>query len=280
MDTNNKVIGHIIHEAVTEAGDASIIAQDSMGKVHAKATIQDGDFENRNGRIYETKELKPEVEGDRIQNELIPTGNMRGHDGHPASQDLAVQSVIDPKLCSVQYEKIWMEGNLVKAIFHGTNNEYGKALNLDLLEGCKPSFSLRALGSVDRDRSGKCYVRNLRIITWDRVIFPSHKKAYMDGIVTPTITNEKKKINESAIITESAAMYGNVIPILNSQVTSYIKEESANIKSILNTFDTLYETAMICDNGRRVELKLKDGDRILVNLEQYISDEIMNYCCR
>lgn len=271
---NNQVIGHIIHEAVMES-DANIIAERN-GKAYATGPIQDLENENRNGRIYTKEEMEPEVYSDRIQKELIPTGNMRGHDGHPSSQDLAVQSVIDPKLCSVQFDKIWIEGNIIHANFHGTNNELGRAFNLDLLEGCKPSFSLRALGSIDRSRNGKCYVRNPRIVTWDRVIYPSHKMAYTDKLIDPKTASGK--LHESALITESAALSGTIIPVLNSQVVSYIKHESANIQSILNTFDVLYESAIICNNGRNVTLKLKSGDTILVNLEQYIQDEIMNYC--
>jgi hypothetical protein len=271
---NNQVIGHIIHEAVMES-DANIIAERN-GKAYATGPIQDLETENRNGRIYTKEEMEPEVYSDRIQKELIPTGNMRGHDGHPSSQDLAVQSVIDPKLCSVQFDKIWIEGNIIHANYHGTNNELGRAFNLDLLEGCKLSFSLRALGSIDRSRNGKCYVRNPRIVTWDRVIYPSHKIAYTDKLIDPKTASGK--LHESALITESAALSGTIIPVLNSQVVSYIKHESANIQSILNTFDVLYESAIICNNGRNVTLKLKSGDTILVNLEQYIQDEIMNYC--
>lgn len=271
---NNQVIGHIIHEAVTES-DANIIAERN-GKAYATGPIQDLETENRNGRIYTKEEMEPEVYSDRIQKELIPTGNMRGHDGHPSSQDLAVQSVIDPKLCSVQFDKIWIEGNIIHANYHGTNNELGRAFNLDLLEGCKLSFSLRALGSIDRSRNGKCYVRNPRIVTWDRVIYPSHKIAYTDKLIDPKTASGK--LHENALITESAALSGTIIPVLNSQVVSYIKHESANIQSILNTFDVLYESAIICNNGRNVTLKLKSGDTILVNLEQYIQDEIMNYC--
>lgn len=271
---NNQVIGHIIHEAVMES-DANIIAERN-GKAYATGPIQDLETENRNGRIYTKEEMEPEVYSDRIQKELIPTGNMRGHDGHPSSQDLAVQSVIDPKLCSVQFDKIWIEGNIIHANYHGTNNELGRAFNLDLLEGCKLSFSLRALGSIDRSRNGKCYVRNPRIVTWDRVIYPSHKIAYTDRLIDPKTASGK--LHENALITESAALSGTIIPVLNSQVVSYIKHESANIQSILNTFDVLYESAIICNNGRNVTLKLKSGDTILVNLEQYIQDEIMNYC--
>lgn len=282
---NNLVIGHIILEAQQEVPEVTIISEKN-NKVTGTGIIQTLGDENRNGRIYELKDMKPEVEGDRIQKELIPTGNMCGHDGHPSSTELSVQSVIDPKLCSVRYSKIWLEGNEIHANFRGTNNDYGKAFNADLMEGVRPSFSLRALGSVDRERSGKCYVRNLRIITWDRVIFPSHKRAYMSNLITSK--------NESAVLEscgydmtkndmlngEKALNEGVLIPIVNKQVVDYIKHESANVKAILNNFETLYESAIICGDGKQVQLALADGNRILVNLEQYISNEIMDYCNR
>ena len=52
----------------------------------------------------------------------------------------------------------------------------------------------------------------------------------------------------------------------------------AGVPSILNTFDTLYETAIICNGGKNVQLQTVNGDRIVINLEQYIQDEIMRYC--
>jgi hypothetical protein len=282
MNTS-QVIGNIILESSHEVPEVTIISEKNS-KVVGTGIIQTLGDENRNGRIYEIKDMKPEVEGDRIQKELIPTGNMRGHDGHPSSTELSIQSVINPTLCSVKYKKIWIEGNEIHANFCGTNNELGKAFNADLMDGDKPSFSLRALGSVDRERSGKCYVRNIRIITWDRVIFPSHKRAYMTGLITSK--------NEAAIMEAAGYNYnqyeltngkralteGVLIPIVNQQVVDYVKHESANIKSVLNTFETLYESAIIVNGGKQVQLSLTSGDKMVINLEQYIADEIMNYC--
>ena len=281
---NNQVIGNIILESSQEVPEVTIIAEKN-NKVVGTGIIQTLGDENRNGRIYEIKDMKPEVEGDRIQKELIPTGNMRGHDGHPSSTELSIQSVINPLLCSVKYKKIWIEGNEIHANFCGTNNEHGKAFNADLMDGDKPSFSLRALGSVDRERNGKCYVRNIRIITWDRVIFPSHKRAYMQGLVTSK--NEAAVLESAGYNNDAYEMTngrralteGVVIPVINQQVVDYIKQESANVKSIINTFETLYESAVICGNGKQVQLDLANGGgKIVVNLEQYIQDEIMNYC--
>lgn len=278
---NNQVIGNIILESSFESSDAKIISE-SNGKVEATGIIQDCGRENRNGRIYEVKDMKPEIEGDRIQKELIPTGNMVGEYGHPQSTELSRQSSIDPKLVAVRYTKIWMEGPDIHANFKGANTEYGRTFNADIMEGVKPSFSLRALGSVDRERNGKCYVRNIRVVCHDVVIYPSHKRAYMTGFVNPT-TESANVLNESAtntIDTNSEAVYENglLIPVINQQVVDYIKHESANVKSILNTFETLYESAIICGDGKQVQLNLANGEgKILVNLEQYIQDEIMQY---
>lgn len=278
---NNQVIGNIILESSFESSDSKIISE-SNGKVEATGIIQDCNVENRNGRIYEIKDMKPEIEGDRIQKELIPTGNMVGEYGHPQSQELSRQSTIDPKCVCVRYTKIWMEGADIHANFRGANTEYGRTFNADLMEGVHPSFSLRALGSVDRERNGKCYVRNIRVVCHDVVIYPSHKRAYMTGFVKPT-AESANVLNESVtntIDTNSSVVYENglLIPIVNQQVVDYIKEESANVKSILNTFDTLYESAIICGDGKQVQLNLSDNrGKILVNLEQYIQDEIMRY---
>lgn len=287
--SSNTCIGYVLHEAVTET-EATIL-DTKNGKPYATGILQDLGVENRNGRIYETSEMKPEVEGDRIQKELIPYGYMRGHAGHPSTSDLSIQSTIDPKLCCVQFDKIWMDGNLIRANYHGTNNEYGRAFSEDLLEGCFPAFSLRALGSVDRSRNGKCYVRNLRIITWDHVIYPSHKRAYTEKLIDAkdargTIkesaiilpNDPRAKFHKACMIEEATASDGNVIPVMNQQVVDYVKSESANIKSIINTFDTLYESAILVNNGKAVSLKVKGGDTIIVNLESYIQDEIMNWC--
>lgn len=293
MPTAN-CIGMIIHESVTEASDSVIVSQKG-DKVYATGTIQDLDVENRNGRIYEVKEMDPELNGERMK-ELLSTGNLCGHAGHPSSNDISIQSVIDPKQICVRFDNVWREGKDIKANYHGTNNELGKAFNEDLLEGVKPAFSLRALGSVDRGRDGRCYVRNIRIITWDHVIFPSHKRAYMSHLIDPKdkdkIIKENaiigvngkplkdNKLHRMAMITENTASDGILTPIMNEQVVSFIKEESANVKTILNTFDTLFESAVIVNGGRNVAITAKNGDKFIVALEQYVQDSIMDWCSK
>ena len=52
---------------------------------------------------------------------------------------------------------------------------------MDLLEGCKPAFSLRALGNVDRTKSGECVVKKIsyysaiRLLTLCNELCPNAK---------------------------------------------------------------------------------------------------------
>lgn len=291
--TKDFCVGMIINESVTES-DSVVISQEG-GRVYATGILQDLEIENRNGRIYETREMDPELNGERLQ-ELIKAGYLCGHAGHPSSNELSIQSVIDPKQICVRFSKVWRDGKDIHGNFCGTNNELGAMFNQDLIDGYKPAFSLRALGSVDRSKDGKCHVRNIRIITWDHVIFPSHKRAYTSHLIDAK--DKDKIIKENAIvgldgkplsdnelhrksmITESAAQDGILTPIMNQKVCDFIKEESANVKFIVDTFETLYESAIIVDQGKRVALTTTDGKKVIVNLEQYVQDAIMDWCCK
>lgn len=268
----DKAIGYVISEGYAEPTEVEIIEDKESNRVIAEGILQDAECDNRNGRFYERSELAPEVSGPRIK-ELLSTGNMKGEDGHPQSAELVRQQTIDPVMVCVKYLNIWMDGNDVKARFKGTNNDRGQFFDNDLRDGELPSFSLRALGTIE-NRGGHAYVKNTKIITWDRVYYPSHKRAYTTGIVQESASTSSNKM----VYTESDD--GLLIPITNESVMNYIKTESANIKTILNNFDTLYNQISLIENNTKVQLVSKTGDIFVVGLENYIQNEIMDYASK
>ena len=151
---SNRVIANIILEGATTVED-SIITGGSGKRVEAEGTLQDMDVENRNRRVYMKNDLLPEINGPRMT-ELIKAKQFCGEYGHPLSDDLVRQQTIDPKLVCVRFNKVWTEGNLVKARFQGTNNDYGEYFDRDLRDGCKPAFSLRALGAIENVNGKAC----------------------------------------------------------------------------------------------------------------------------
>ena len=71
---------------------------------------------------------------------------------------------------------------------------------------------------------------------------------------------------------------GLIIPITNQSVINYIKQESTNLKNVLESFELLYNSIDVVDNGRKVQLIDENGSILVINLESHIQNEIMNYC--
>ena len=270
----NPIIANIILEGATTVED-TLITDGNGKRVIAEGTLQDMDVENRNKRIYAKSDLIPEINGPRMK-ELIEAKQFCGEYGHPLSDDLVRQQTIDPKLVCVRFNKVWVEGNLVKARFQGTNNDYGSYFDQDLRDGCKPAFSLRALGAIE-NINGKAYVKGIKIITWDSVIYPSHKVAYTSNIVTES-TIDGKPLYENQIVVPKDDP-GTIITLRESDartVISRLQRESANLDCILNTFDGIYDKISQV-NENTIMLTNAMGGKISVNIENHVQNLIMDY---
>ena len=122
-------------------------------------------------------------------------------------------------------------------------------------------------------KNGKAYVKNLKIITYDRVYYPSHKCAYTEKILSEAASISNTNVNETSVNED-----GIIIPITNAAVLDYIKQESGNLAVALNNFDTLLESTEIINNGKQVQIKTINNDILVVSLEQHLANDIMNYC--
>lgn len=263
---NNKNIGYIICESAIPGFVETNIVKEENGRVIGEGIIQTANEKNRNGRFYSSEELFPQLVAPRTL-ELLEAGYLRAELGHPLSDELVRQQTIDDSRTCAQFLKLWTEGDNVWARFRGTNNAFGDSFDKDLRDGCKPAWSLRALGTIQQTPRG-AEVKKLRIITWDQVIYPSHPHAYTQRLVT-----------ESAVAKESDVYCENsrIIPITNKSVIDYIKSESANLKFLSDTIGFMYKNVKIDSDRSVVTLTSEAGDIYVVNLETYINDEIRNY---
>ncbi len=277
MDYKN--IGYVICETdITSQRVTNLVSNEpnrsGRRKLIAEAILQTADERNRNGRFYPHEELIPGIKAPRLQ-ELISVGYLRSESGHPLSKDLVRQQTIVDSNTNAVFLKVWNIGNNIWAQFTPTNNALGESLGLDLLDGYKPAWSLRALGSLCNTRRG-AEVRNLKIITWDQVIYPSHPGAYTQRIVSESCDLGIANMSEQTFIDEQSKSL--VIPITNQSVLNYIKSESANIKYVKEQFDFMYDNITVNENNSMVTLTDKSGNIFYINLEQHIHNEIMNYC--
>lgn len=269
-------IGYIINESAIAGFDHTNIIAEKNGKAIAEGVLQVAEETNRNGRIYPKSELFPQLQAPRTL-ELLEAGYLRAELGHPLSKDLARQQTIDDTRTCAMFLKLWTKGNEVWGQFRGTNNEFGRVFDLDLKDGCKPAWSLRALGRLEKSPRGM-EVRGLRVITWDQVIYPSHRSAYTRSMVTEAVNVHYG----NRVLTESADVFERskekIIPIRNDDVVSYIRSESANLKYVENFFDFAYDNVDVNRESGTVTLTCNDGNILVINLESYIHNEIMDYC--
>jgi hypothetical protein len=285
-EAESSFVGCIITEETATNIEFKVQGENKNGFVIAEGTIQNGNETNRNRRYYPTDELRRALNAPR-QKELVESGNFKGEAGHPLDKTLARQSKIDPTNEQVWYTKIWMEGDSVKARFRGTNNELGKSFNDDLKDGQRPSFSLRALGSLVNE-NGRMTVRNMQIVTYDRVYFPSHPGAYTEKIITTESAGNKtiyipKNFEAKRSEIESLMESGNsvespniVTPLTQQEVNNFILSESTNLRNVINQFDIFYESVELNPDMRTVTMKTRLGDTIHLSLETAVSREIIN----
>lgn len=262
-------IGYILTEASCES-ETNLIG-DRCDRIFAEAILQDLDAINRNRRIYLREDLEPDLMGERIQKELIPTGNFFGELNHPLDKSLARQQIVDLDRAAVVFHKVWIDGNIVRGQFCGTYNRCGDFINKNLAAGYKPSFSLRALGSIEQ-KDGKSYVKNIRVISYDVVTVPSHRKAYTQKLIDgPDAIKEEQFLYDGATTCTE-----QTIPILSSQKLDFIKTESANIHSLLENFDLSYNTAQLINEGTAVALTDTYGSTFVVGVEDYVRRQYMS----
>ena len=280
MITVPQIIGQIIVETAATPVDYDIkFTGEREGRVLAEGILQEANMKNRNGRFYDSKELFPELSAPR-QKELLSTGNMRAENGHPITKDLVRQQTIDPNNTVAIFTKFWTDGDFVWGSFFGTFNDKGEEFNRELLAGIRPSWSLRALGTIVNTARG-AEVRGMKMITYDRVIFPSHDKAYTKGIVSESAVSFN---GQNYSVQEGSRLYlpdndpGMIVPITNDSVINFVKEESANFKLVKESLEFLYDDIQLTNGGRSVKLTDNTGSALVINLEDYVYKEIEDTC--
>lgn len=276
---SNRQIGWIVCEASEDPIEKPKIVDASGRRVTADVILQRANSKNRNGRFYADKDLFPQLTCPRSK-ELLKTG-WGMENGHPMSKDLTRQQTIDPDNVVSYLLKVWTEGDFIHGIVRGSNLAIGEAFDQDLRDGFLPAWSLRALGSIETTARG-AEVKGIKIITWDRVYYPSHPEAYTTGIVSESGSLlTRTPITPIPKVDNSMNENGLLSPIVNQQVIDYIQQESCNFKTIKEQFDVFYDSIELVNEGSQVQLTDKNNGRVYrVLVEDYIHNEIMDYCNR
>ena len=95
--------------------------------------------------------------------------------------------------------------------------------------------------------------KNIKIITWDRVIYPSHKRAYTERVLSEAAQDGTPIYTNQIVVPKNDP--GTIYKLTDTDaktVLSRLQRESANIDMILNTFDGLYDTIEQISENKKI----------------------------
>lgn len=152
-----------------------------------RACMQDFGIRNRNGRLWNGRMMQQALRAPHIM-ELLEKKDLAGEAGHPipdvGQASMARIMTINPNNMShVILDFSWEGENRVYSTImtiddgNGPGNKFARSI----MQGMEPAFSVRAIVPQKRNADGTIDVTGVgRVVTYDRVILPSHQAAYRD----------------------------------------------------------------------------------------------------
>lgn len=213
------------------------------------AVLHSFDVINRNRRIYTAKNVWECILAEKIQSFL-------SHDSWFGEADHPYEEYANTKLSATRMQTIEMgrishkitkpniKGNLLFArIETDSGSKFGVMMAKRILQGMIPCFSCRSIAFLTK-QNGKPIVVVKKIITYDWVLYPSHKEAEKTG-------QKEILIRESAddeIIQESKDIMIPITQLEEFTNEAFSKDETA--KLITEWFDDSNFTIQLAKNGK------------------------------
>lgn len=217
---------------------------------------------NRNQRMYMAENIWECILTEKIQS-LLADNAWFGEMDHP--MQVTKNDILTPE----RIQSIWMpnrshkimrpeiKGNLLHAhIQTASGTEAGVGMAKEIIQGLHPAFSCRAIAFIQM-RNGKPVVVVKRLITYDWVLYPSHKEAH--ATTAPTVVNKQfKAVTESSndIITSKDVM----IPL--KEILESVGKKDPNINAIMESFDLDISDLVGFDESKTHAI-IKDKDNMI-----------------
>ena len=129
---------------------------------------------NRNGRIYEEREMCTEV--NRYIKEMVNEKRSLGELNHPTSAE------VNPEKACHMVTELKQNGNIFFGKSKVLGTPCGQIMRSLIMDGVKLDMSSRALGQLEEKEDAN-YVKEMRLVAVDCVADPSFPKAFVNGIL-------------------------------------------------------------------------------------------------
>lgn len=227
-----------IYECVSESVELRNLEVVSRPDIQLNYVTFDADLQrygtlNRNNRVYDGQ-YREAIHDSRLK-ELMDSDNLFGEAGHPIGFQAAPITriaTIDPKNVSHKIKSLSNRGDFIQGHIHTLDNGlHGTSMTRLMLQGMKPSFSVRALTNIGKHPNGHEIVTGpSRIVTFDWVVLPSHKEAYID-------TNKPVLLQTQNGAQNSYVQESVTLPMDQSTFSEIVAMESTSFKEFTHMLE-------------------------------------------
>jgi hypothetical protein len=241
---DNKEFGFRVHERGTRFF------------VTFESVLQSFGVMNRNRRMYDQDNIWNCIQTDEYIQDSLANNSWCGEMDHPQAEIQGTELTMlrignpDPGKTSHYIRKPYLSGNLLKAkIQTDSGTPAGQNFGIKIVDGkIRPAFSARVLGQLTQ-QAGKPLVKVRRLITYDWVMYPSHKEARADF--------------QAGTFEEAAKIFGmdeNVQIIFFPELAQMVAANSRASQFICESFDlTMDDIVGVTDTGNSVVITEKSN---------------------
>lgn len=254
-----------------------VVDRDGILYVDFESCLHSFDVMNRNTRMYEGSNINECLQTERIQH-YLSHGGWFGEQNHPTpvykNQPLSPERIqdIDMKNTSHKMLNPHIEKNLlVSRIQSDAGTEAGMNLARKMIQGFIPGFSCRAI-AVMTLKGGKPVVNVRKIITYDWVLYQSHREAEQ---LHPETT---KFVHKSAtnLVNEASLVDGDVmIPL--TEILECVGKTDVNTQVVMESFDLDQDSLVGFSKGNKHVIIRDNNNMIYCNIDPSTRKRVNDY---
>lgn len=243
---------------------------------------------NRNGRKYWGPNLDEMLHAERILT-MLSTNAWYGEMDHPyaAHEGEKLSSeriqIIEMSRRSHKILRPEVHGDLLRATIQtASGTEYGMGFYREIIQGLIPSFSCRALAGIQMI-NGEPYVICRKLITYDWVLYPSHKEANMDGKPKFITKKAAATVLESAgMVTEQAVndirnSYTKDVLIPLEEILRYAGKKDPTVNVIMESFGLSLDDLKGFDSTLQHAILVDGSNTIYANISPKTRNEVVDF---
>lgn len=234
-----------------EIKNVDVVNKNGVFFVRFESCLHSFDVINRNQRQYLGDNIWECLQSERIQSYLQDNA-WYGEMDHPT------QETVNGKLTPERIQAIWMpnrshkilnprrKDNLLMAdIETASGTDAGTGFAKEIIQGLKPAFSCRAIAGL-KLINNKPTVIVKKVITYDWVLFPSHKEAHITSKAKGIIKNIGT-YTESVVDGIKRKSKDVFIPL--KEILEYVGNKDVNTQMIMESFDLSQEDLLGFDDS-------------------------------